>query len=369
MWFSKYWEVINNLGHSHLPWLTQCLIIIIAASILSTIARKSLARLAQSISITESPYIGSIIQSARLPLSLSVWLMAVGWILNLTQSMIDLPILEVVPLIQRLVIIILLAWFTLNLVNNGYQNLQKKHFQKSILDANTAEIIYKLSQLFIIIAFSLMLLQSSGISISGLLAFGGVGGLAVGLAAKDMLANLFGGLVLYIDKPFHVGEKIKVMGSDVEGWVEEIGWRKTRVRNYDRQPIYVPNALFATSAVINPSRISNRPIRRIIGLRYQDLDKIKAITKAITLYLNSHKELDKHRPIEVRLINYGVSSLDIKIYCFAACMEYEDFLRIQEGILLQAGHIIMEHGAAIAFPTRTLDIDWPNELNNHKKSP
>ena len=286
-------------------------------------------------------------------------MLALGWILNLTQSSDKLPILQAIPLIQRLSIIVLLAWFLISFTNTCYRNLQQNQFANSAFDANTAELVYKLVQLIIIISFSLMLLQSAGISISGLLAFGGIGGLAVGLAAKDMLANLFGGLVLYLDRPFHVGEKIKIIDTQIEGWVEEIGWRKTRIRNYDRQPIYVPNALFGNSAVINPSRISNRRIKQMVGLRYQDLNVLPSITQSIADYIRNHPEIDQARPVEVRLIEYSSSSLDLLIYCFAACTDYEDLLRIQEDILLHAGEFIRQHGADIAYPTRTLDIEWP----------
>ena len=356
MWIDEQCQTIKDLSHDYMPWLGQCIVIILAASIFSYIIRRSLGHLSKNVSSNKSPYISAVITSARLPLSLSVWMMALGWILNLTQATINLPILLAIPLIQRLAIIILLAWFVISFISGSYRNLQENNFKNSSLNANSAEVLYKLSHLVIIVAFSLTFLQSAGISVSGLLAFGGVGGLAVGLAAKDMLTNLFGGLVLYLDRPFHVGEKIKIIGSDVEGWVEDIGWRKTRIRNYSRQPIYVPNAFFGNSAVINPSRISNRPIKQLIGLRYQDMVNIQKITKDIHNYIKNNTEIDKQRAIEVRFIEYGTSSLDILIYCFAACTEYEDLLRIQEDILLNTGSIIRSHGADIAFPTRTLEI-------------
>ncbi|MDP0561307.1 MAG: mechanosensitive ion channel [Candidatus Endonucleobacter sp. (ex Gigantidas childressi)] len=355
---------LQECRQDYIPWLSQCLVIILLTSALSYMARRSLSHLSQHVDIKKSPYINAIVKAARLPLSLSIWIMALGWILNLTLSFTNLPILQAIPLIQRLAIILLLAWFLLGLINLSYRNLQAIQFSGSALDANTAEVLYKFSHLLIIIVFSMMLLQSAGISISGLLAFGGLGGLAVGLAAKDMLTNLFGGLVLYLDRPFHVGEKIKVMGTDVEGWVEDIGWRKTRIRNYERQPIYVPNAMFGNSAVINPSRISNRRIKQLIGLRYQDLDTLQEITKEITWYIHNSGEIDLQKAIEVRLIGFSSSSMDIQIYCFTMCKEYEDFLRVQESILLNTAHIIHKHGADIAFPTRTLDIQWPSDKNS-----
>ncbi|MDP0589767.1 MAG: mechanosensitive ion channel family protein [Candidatus Endonucleobacter bathymodioli] len=356
---------LQEYCHVHIPWISQFLVIIILTFALSYMARRFLAHLSQRVDIKKSPYINAIVKAARLPLSLSIWIIALGWILNLTLTFTDLPILHATPLIQRIAIILLLAWFLLSLINSSYRNLQANQFSGSTLNANTAEVLYKISHLLIIIAFSMMLLQSAGISISGLLAFGGIGGLAVGLAAKDMLTNLFGGLVLYLDRPFHVGEKIKVMGSDVEGWVEEIGWRKTRIRNYERQPIYVPNGMFGNSAVINPSRITSRRIKQFVGLRYQDLNSLQEITKEITWYIHNCGEIDLQKALEVRLIGFGASSIDIQIYCFAACTQYEDFLRIQENILLHTAQIIHKHGADIAFPTRTLDIQWPSNKNSN----
>ncbi|WP_263080975.1 mechanosensitive ion channel family protein [Endozoicomonas sp. Mp262] len=363
MEFFADWVALKVFSQGYIVWLGQCLVILSTAAIGSYLARRAIGRLSLGVNSQTSPYFSAVAKAARLPASLSVWLMALGWILNLSGSTTQLPILQAIPLIQRIALILLLGWFLISFTNTCYRNLQCNQFKNSSLNANSAEVIYKLVQLLIVISFGLMLLQSAGISISGILAFGGIGGLAVGLAAKDMMANLFGGLVLYLDRPFHVGEKIRIINTQIEGWVEEIGWRQTRIRNYDRQPIYVPNALFGNSAVINPSRISNRRIRQMIGLRYQDIASVPAITKSITEYIRNHREIDQVRPVEVRLIEYGASSLDLQIYCFAACTDYEDLLRIQEDILLNAGKIIHSHGADIAFPTRTLDFQWPPNNN------
>lgn len=363
MAFLADWLPLSQLNQNIILWLGQCLIILTAAAVASYLARRAMGRLSQGLDGDSSPYLSALIQAARLPVSLSVWLMAMGWILSLARSSAHWPILQAIPLIQRLAIILLLGWFLVGLASRCYRNLQHNAFENTSLSATTAEVIYKLTQLLIVISFSLMLLQSIGISISGLLAFGGIGGLAVGLAARDMMANLFGGLVLYLDRPFHVGEKIRIINTTIEGWVEEIGWRQTRIRNYDRQPIYVPNALFGNSAVINPSRISNRRIKQTIGLRYQDMAILPAITQAITSAIRQHPTIDLSRSVEVRLIAYGPSSLDILIYCFTSCTDYDQWLQVQEAILLAAGRIIREHGGDIAFPTRTLDIQWPDRAS------
>ncbi|WP_330927270.1 mechanosensitive ion channel family protein [Candidatus Sororendozoicomonas aggregata] len=343
---------------SYTLWGTQALIIIVVAAALGYLARHALSKFSLRIDNKKTPYLSALLLSVKWPLNTLILVLAIGWSLSL--SAFNFPVFEAIPLIQRLITIVILAWFFLSFINHSYQHLEEMTFSHSAFDANTAGVIYKFLQLLICIVAGLMLLQSAGVSISSLLAFGGIGGLAVGLAAKDMLANLFGGLALYMDRPFRVGEKIKVMGTDIEGWVQDIGWRKTRVLNYDRQPTYVPNALFGNSAVINPSRITNRKIRQLIGIRYQDLDLVRTITEKISRYINNHPDIDKKRPIEVRLVEYSASSLNILIYCFVACKDFEEMLKVQEDILLTAGEIIHACGADIAFPTRTLDVQWPS---------
>ena len=92
-------------------------------------------------------------------------------------------------------------------------------------DETTVTAIAKLARVSIVITAALMAMQTLGISISGVLAFGGIGGIAVGFAAKDLLANFFGGLVIYLDRPFKVGDWIRSPDRDIEGTVVKIGWR------------------------------------------------------------------------------------------------------------------------------------------------
>ena len=121
---------------------------------------------------------------------------------------------------------------------------------------------------------ALMVLQSLGVSVSGLLAFGGIGGIAVGFAAKDMLANFLGGLSIYLDRPFAVGDWIRSPDRSIEGTVEDIGLRVTRIRTFDQRPLYVPNSTFSSVSLENPSRMTNRRIYETIGVRYEDAGRV-----------------------------------------------------------------------------------------------
>src|SRR5690606_7863144 len=155
----------------------------------------------------------------------------------------------------------------------------------------TVRAIGKLLRATVIITAGLIVLQLFGYSISGVLAFGGIGGIAVGFAAKDLLANFFGGLMIYLDRPFAVGDWIRSPDREVEGTVEYIGWRLSRIRTFDQRPLYVPNSVFMNIAVQNPSRMTNRRIFENVGIRYEDGDKMAAIIDNVRTMLENHAEI------------------------------------------------------------------------------
>ena len=241
----------------------------------------------------------------------------------------------------------------LNLVLNRFEenNRGQTEFKQV-----SVELFIKIAQLCLSIATVLCLFQSAGISISGLLAFGGVGGLAVGLAAKDMLANVFGALTIHLDGPFKTGDKIHLKDKGIEGIVEHIGWRQTRIRGYDRTPVYVPNALFTNMAVINPSRMQNRRVDITLGLRYRDFERLDKVTEAIENYLAQHRELDHVRGSLARFVDFGDSSLNIRIRFFTLTTNWAQYMRVRHEILIKIGRIIQQLGAEFAFPTCTINL-------------
>ncbi|MDD9894995.1 MAG: mechanosensitive ion channel family protein, partial [Gammaproteobacteria bacterium] len=194
-----------------------------------------------------------------------------------------------------------------------------------------------------------------GIEITALLAFGGVGGLAVGFAAQDLLSNFFGGLMIYLDRPFKIGDWIRSPDRNIEGTVESIGWRLTVVRTFDKRPLYVPNSVFTTLALENPSRMSNRRIKETIGIRYQDASKMGAIVADVKSMLQNHEEIDSDQTLIVNFNAYAASSLDFFIYTFTKTTNWILFHEIKQDVMLKIIDIVHSHDADFAFPTTTLD--------------
>jgi len=199
-------------------------------------------------------------------------------------------------------------------------------------------------------------LQQVGINISAVLAFGGIGGIAIGFAAKDLLSNFFGGLTIYLDRPFTVGDWIRSPDRSIEGTVEHIGWRLTRILTFDKRPLYIPNSIFTTIAIENPQRMLNRRIYETIGIRYDDIGQMGAITADVRSMLENHPEIDTDQTLMVNFNAFGPSSVDFFIYTFTKTTRWAYFHEVKHEILLKISDIIASHGAEIAYPTSTLHV-------------
>jgi len=158
-------------------------------------------------------------------------------------------------------VIVAITWFLIRVVRRMEENLVRLGEARGRpADRHSIDAIGRLVRVSILITALLVMLQTLGYSVSGVLAFGGVGGIAVGFAARDLLANFFGGLMIYLDRPFTVGDWVRSPDREIEGTVEAIGWRLTRIRTFDKRPLYIPNAAFASITVENPSRMTHRRI-------------------------------------------------------------------------------------------------------------
>ncbi|MGD2006292.1 MAG: mechanosensitive ion channel family protein, partial [Pseudomonadales bacterium] len=249
-----------------------------------------------------------------------------------------------------------LTWFVIRLVRNYEQALISGAKGAGRIDRTTAEAIGRLLRIAVLITAALIILQTFGFSLSGVLAFGGVGGIAVGFAAKDLLSNFFGGFFIYTDRPFVVGDWIRSPDRDIEGTVEHIGWRLTRIRTFDKRPLYVPNSTFLSVALENPSRMTHRRIYETIGVRYDDASKVPGIIQQVEAMLRSHPEIDTTQTLIVNFNQFGASSLDFFVYTFTNTTDWVQYHRIKQDVLLQILNIVEQAGAECAFPTTTVHL-------------
>src|SRR5690554_1563074 len=309
---------------------------------------------------TKNKWDDAFLHAARRPVVAFVWLQGVYWAAEVAHHFSDAEVFKANGTVLQIGFVWVLVWFLFGLVKEVEKVLTSPIKMRKPMDFTTVNAISKLLRVVIIITAVLTALQTLGFSISGVLAFGGVGGIAVGFAAKDLLANFFGGFIIHLDRPFKVGDWIRSPDRNIEGTVEHIGWRLTTIRTFDKRPLYVPNAAFTTIAVENPSRMTNRRISETLGIRLVDAKVVQAIVNDIRDMLKNHDEIDPNRTMIVNLLGYGTSSLDIMLYTFTKTTQWVRFHEVKEDVFLKINEIIESHGAQVALPTRTLHM--PNGL-------
>ena len=338
-------------------WVVQVFVVVLATLLLNFVVRVVLNRLYAKLEQTHNPWDDALVDAMRVPATFLIWLVGIAFAAEIVRQEAHAAIFEAVPPIRDVGVIVAIAWFLIRLVKRVQANIVvHRQREGQPVDQTTVDAIGKLVRASILITSALVILQTLGFSVSGVLAFGGIGGLAVGFAAKDLLANFFGGLMVYLDRPFAVGEWIRSPDRDIEGTVEEIGWRLTRIRTFDKRPLYVPNATFASVAVENPSRMSHRRIYETIGVRYDDADKVRAIVADVKAMLNEHPEIDQSQTLIVNFNKFAASSLDFFIYTFTRTTNWVHYHEVKEDVLLKILDIVARHGAEVAFPTSTLHV-------------
>ena len=336
-------------------WIAEVFIAAFGTLLLAWITRRAVDRFADRTRKTKNIYDDALAYAGRQPAVWMVFLLGLSWTAELADQGTEVSFFQLVGPVRTLGVIALLTLFAVRFIQFVEKHIVTDVYAKPV-DPTTASAIGKLLRIAIVITAVLTAAQSLGFSIAGLLAFGGVGGIAVGFAARDLLANFFGGLMIYLDRPFKVGDWIRSPDKQIEGTVEDIGWRQTRIRTFDQRPLYVPNATFSTIAVENPSRMRNRRIYETIGVRYDDLDAVPAIVDEVREMLLNHEAIDTSRTLMVNFNAFNASSLDFFVYTFTKTTVWTEFHGIKQDVLLRIAAIIERHGAEIAFPTQTLHV-------------
>jgi MscS family membrane protein len=230
--------------------------------------------------------------------------------------------------------------------------------------------------LFIIIGAA-AILQTWGIPVAPIIGGLGLLGVAVGLGAQDLFRNLIAGLLILTEKRFVPGEWVKVDGV-VEGTVEQINFRSTLVRRFDKGPVFVPNSKLADNAVTNFSRMTHRRISWKIGVEYRTTtEQLAYIRDHVLDYVLNHPEFAKPPEVStfMRVDSFNASSIDFFLYCFTTTTNWGEWLRIKEDLAFEIKRIVEEAGTSFAFPSTTVYLgdgaeDFiPPKVRKHSPDP
>lgn len=223
------------------------------------------------------------------------------------------------------------------------------------LDDQLVPLIRKTLRFFIIVMGVILILQNNGYNVASLIAGLGIGGLAVALAAKDTLANFFGSITIFADKPFRIGDWIKV--GDVEGTVEEVGFRTTRIRTFYNSLVSVPNSIIATTDIDNYGMRQYRRLKTVLNLTYSTTpEQMEAFVEGLKAIVKSNKHF-RQDFYEIHFNSFGAHSLDVLVYVFFDVPDWSTELQQRHNFLLEVLRLAKEVGVEFAFPTQTLHVD------------
>jgi MscS family membrane protein len=273
--------------------------------------------------------------------------------LQLPEKIGQLDVTSMVHTIYILAVSFIILYFIFKIIDIvAYYLYREAKKTDSTLDDQLVPLLVKSLRILVVTVGILFILQNFGYNITSLLAGLGLGGLAFALAAQNTVSNLFGSITIFSDKPFQLGDWISI--GDIEGTVEDVGFRTTRVRQFDQALVTVPNSQFINTEVINYSVMKKRRINFNLGVTYgTSTGKMEEAVAGIKKIIEEDEKFD-HSFYMVRFTEFGTCSLNIFIYCFTKTKDWAESLAIREEFNLKIMRLLEELGVEIAFPSQTI---------------
>jgi len=310
---------------------------------------------------TETQWDDYLVESAKKPISFIVMLLFFK--VSSTNLMFSVSINFYLNWTLDILLSFSFVWLFYGLVNvvTGFlSDVTSK--TRSQLDEQLVPLLGKTLKVFVVVVGVLFIIQNSGYNVASVLAGLGIGGLAVALAARDTLANFFGSVTIFLDKPFQIGHWVNINGQ--EGIIEEVGFRTTRIRTFYNSVISVPNSIIANTAVDNLGMREFRRVMTRLNLTYNTPpEQMEAFVEAIKGLVRSNPKM-RQDFMEVHFNEFGSHSLDVLIYVFLKVPTWHDELQERHNFFMEILKVAKEVGVEFAFPTQTLHID-----SFHKDTP
>lgn len=271
-------------------------------------------------------------------------------------SQFDITVSGIVHGIYILAISFIVLYFIFKLIDIlAYFLHREAKKSKSTLDGLLVPLVIRSLRILVFTMGMLFILENFGYDITSLLAGLGLGGLAFALAAQDTVSNLFGSITVFSDKSFQLGDWISI--GDIEGTVEDIGFRSTRIRRFDQALVTVPNSQFIKGGLVNYSARKKRRIEFYLGVTYgTSVSKIKEVVEGIKKIIEEDDRFDNSFYM-VKFTDFGAYSLNIYIYCFTKTTVWTDFLTVRGEFNLKIMQLLEKLGVEMAFPSQTIYLN------------
>ncbi len=350
----RYLAETRFLGRS-LEHLIAALLIILAGALVRRLVGRVVLRFVSHLTKrTRTELDDLLVEASRRPLEAGVMLIFVA----VAVSVLQLPeapvnVRRIVNVLLSLATTVVVTWLIFRLVDALAEYFHRVAVAtESKVDDALIPLGRKAAKVFLSLLAFVVALQNIGYSVSGLLAGLGIGGLALALAAQDTVANLFGSVMILLDRPFQVGDWIK--GANFEGTVEEIGFRSTRVRTLPKTLVTVPNKQVADMVIDNQQAMPVRRIQMDLGVSYETTpEQMRQAVTGIRALLDASPGLWQEGTL-VRFHEFGPSSLNIAVRCFTAETAQDEHMRLREELHFKVMDLFQSLGIGFAFPRQTV---------------
>ncbi len=342
------------LGVSIGQGLLALLVVLIGIVARGMIARWLIAALTRLTSKSETKFDDAVVDALAGPMKLVPVIIALFFSLNILQFGGE-GTLRGHQFVQSLVVIALF-WALHNAVGPLSHALQGL---RNALTPVMIDWMTKALRIVFIIVGAAAVLQVWDIPVAGIVAGLGLFGVAIGLGAQDLFKNLIAGILILAEKRFLPGDWVKVDGI-VEGTVEEINFRSTVVRRFDKGPVYVPNSKLADNAVTNFSRMTHRRTYWMIGVRYDSTaEQLREIRDKVLGYIETHPDYAQAPEVStfMRVDSFGPSSIDFMLYCFTKTTSWGEWLRLKEELAFFIKETVENAGTEFAFPSTSVYVE------------
>ena len=322
-------------------------------------ARFVISRLSKIVNKTSNTIDNTVVEVIEGPLKFLP--IVLGFFIATSYIELSLEVQNFVDLLNRTLITIFIFWLLHQLV------IPFSYIIKNFEDKISKPLVnwtLKGLEIIIIVLGIVAVLELWGIKVGPVIAGLGLFGVAVALGAQDLFKNLISGIMILMEKRFTIGDVILV-SNEVEGVVEQIGFRSTLVRRFDSTPVMIPNYKFAEQSVTNYSRRHHRRIRWLIGFEYKTtIDQLKKIRDSITKLIEDNEDFAKNENSSffIRIDSFSDSSIDMLVQAFTVTNDWSEFLRIKEELAVSIKEIVESNDAGFAFPSQSLYVEsYPNE--------
>ena len=312
-------------------------------------------------------FIDSFFKAFNKPIQSFLWILAIYTFIELSP----LDPFSHHPAFDKILrssLIICLIWGVYNLCDAGHGLILQILRRSSLhIDETIAELVSALAHMMCVMFGIVLVANEWGYDVTAFVASLGIGAMAIAFAAKDSLANIFGSLVIITERPFVIGDWISA--NNVEGIVESITFRSTCIRTFYQELVYVPNNLLSNTPIINYTQRKKFRIQYLLGLTYSTTrEQLQNVCTQIRQMCEQMEEID-NEGIDINFFEFGDSSLNIRIVCYAKASKNSVYLKVREKFNLEVMRIIEENGVSCAFPSRSIYFETPIPQEETAKAP